>query len=411
MTGEMSVSISAGLIAVGLPTSFQTAGDDVVGLDTFNGEVHLFARSVANANPWSPVRIILSPTAADPQFFGRAIGLDSGSLVVGSNYGFAPGDSGSAYLIEVTGCGLGSNEPPTVSCPNPVTVESGAHSESSLTLTASVQDRDGDAITVVWSVDGNPVQTDSVPTGSPTTSATVSLTRTFALGTHTVTVTVSDGTAPTVSCSTTVAVQDTTPPLLTCPANIVLSCSASLLVPATFAATASDAADPAPVITYSHPSGSGFPVGVTTVQVTARDASGNESTCAFTVTRAALGFTGFHSPIGGADAAGGSFASPLRTFKLKSTIPVKFTATCEGSPVLTGVHTLQAIKWTDETTSATPIDATPTDAATTGNQFRLTGSDWHFNLDTLATGMSAGKWQLIATLADGSQHTAWIQIK
>jgi hypothetical protein len=108
---------------------------------------------------------------------------------------------------------------------------------------------------------------------------------------------------------------------------------------------------------------------------------------------------------------GGSFASPLRTFKLKSTIPVKFKAACDGSPVLTGVHTLQAIKYSNQTTGDTPIDATPTDAATTGSQFRLAGDEWHFNLDTKATGMSAGIWQLRATLSDGTQHSAWIQIK
>ena len=32
-----------------------------------------------------------------------------------------------------------------------------------------------------------------------------------------------------------------------------------------------------------------------------------------------------------------------------------------------------------------PPTTTPTDAATTGNQFRLTGTDWHFNLDTKKT--------------------------
>jgi uncharacterized protein YndB with AHSA1/START domain len=29
----------------------------------------------------------------------------------------------------------------------------------------------------------------------------------------------------------------------------------------------------------------------------------------------------------------------------------------------------------------------------------------------LATGMTVGIWQLLATLSDGSQHVAWIQIK
>ncbi len=129
-------------------------------------------------------------------------------------------------------------------------------------------------------------------------------------------------------------------------------------------------------------------------------------------TEAPLNFVGFLAPIGGADSSGGSFASPLRTFKMGSTIPVKFTASSAGSPVLTGVHTLQAIKYSNATTFGAPIDATPQGAATPGNQFRLTADEqWQFNLDTKGSGMSAGIWLLVATLSDGSEHSAWIQIK
>jgi len=125
-----------------------------------------------------------------------------------------------------------------------------------------------------------------------------------------------------------------------------------------------------------------------------------------------LSFNGFLSPVGGADTTGGSFSSPLRTFKLNSTIPLKFIiSSCSDSPVTTGAHAFQALKWSDTTTAGAPIDATPTDAGTTGNQFRLTDNEWHFNLDTKGTGMSTGIWQLIATLSDGTQHSAWIQLK
>ena len=204
---------------------------------------------------------------------------------------------------------------------------------------------------------------------------------------------------------------DITPPQIASLADITVSCSTELLVPVTFSVMATDNCDPAPVVTCSPASGSGFPVGTTTVSCTATDASGNSSTRSFTVTRAALGFAGFLPPIGGADATGGSFASPVRTFKHGSTIPVKFSASCEGAPVLTGIHRLQAVKYSDATTAAAPIDATPQDAATTGNQFRLADSQWHFNLDTKAAGMTTGIWQLVATLADGSHHRVWIQIK
>ncbi len=84
-------------------------------------------------------------------------------------------------------------------------------------------------------------------------------------------------------------------------------------------------------------------------------------------------FSGFKSPIGGADATGGNFANPLRTFKFKSTIPVKFDLTQGGVPASSGIHTLQAIKYSDATTAGLPVDATPQDAATAWNAFRFTG--------------------------------------
>jgi hypothetical protein len=132
-----------------------------------------------------------------------------------------------------------------------------------------------------------------------------------------------------------------------------------------------------------------------------------------TVLTACSAFNGFLSPIGGVveHYTGGSFTDPVRAFKLNSTIPVKFSATCFGAPLTTGIHRLQATKASNATlTDDIPIDATPTDAATTGNQFRLTGTEWHFNLST-KVGMSQGIWLLKATLFDGSTYTVWVEIK
>jgi hypothetical protein len=133
-----------------------------------------------------------------------------------------------------------------------------------------------------------------------------------------------------------------------------------------------------------------------------------------TVLTACSAFNGFLPPIGGAveSLSGGSFANPLRSFKLNSTIPVKFSAICFGAPLTTGIHTLQAIKYSNATTSDSPIDATPTDAATTGNQFRLTDGEWHFNLSTKALGGNGqGIYLLKATLFDGSTYSVWVAIK
>ena len=126
-------------------------------------------------------------------------------------------------------------------------------------------------------------------------------------------------------------------------------------------------------------------------------------------------FNGFHSPVGGSveNGDGGTYANPVKSFKLGSTIPVKFGASWlnGGGALITGIHTLHAIKYSNSTVSEPAIDATPMDAATTGNQFRLTSTDWHFNLSTKGNGFTAGTWLLSATLVDGSQHTVWISIK
>jgi hypothetical protein len=91
---------------------------------------------------------------------------------------------------------------------------------------------------------------------------------------------------------------------------------------------------------------------------------------------------------------------------------VKFGATWlkDGAALIT-LQTLQAAKYSNATDSDPPIDATPTDAATDGNHFRLTGTDWHFNLSTKGSGFTAGTWLLVATLQDGSKHSVWISIK
>jgi Bacterial surface protein, Ig-like domain/HYR domain len=234
---------------------------------------------------------------------------------------------------------------------------------------------------------------------------------TATVGTHTVVYSVSDAAGNRTTATRMVHVVDTTPPQITCPQPIAVGCSLNLETPVNFTVTAADNCDPNPAVTSTPASGSGFRVGTTNVICHTVDASGNTNTCSFTVSRSALGFNGFLPPIGGADATGGDFAHTVRTFKLKSTVPVKFTASCDGTAVTAGVHTLQVIKYSDETTAADPIDATPTDAATTGNQFRLNDGEWHFNLDTKATGTTVGTWQLRATLSDGSTHIVWIALK
>ena len=103
------------------------------------------------------------------------------------------------------------NSPPMVSCPGPMTVECGTPA----LVTVTVGDPDGDALTVVWTVNGMAFQTNTLP-ASPAggTLANVSLMDTLPLGTNQVAVMVSDSGTNTASCSTTVTVVDTTPPVI-----------------------------------------------------------------------------------------------------------------------------------------------------------------------------------------------------
>lgn len=70
-------------------------------------------------------------------------------------------------------------------------------------------------------------------------------------------------------------------PVLTCPVNITLTATSGCSAIANF--TASAIGSPAPVITYSHQSGTYFNVGITTVTVIANNACGAD-TCSFSIT-------------------------------------------------------------------------------------------------------------------------------
>jgi hypothetical protein len=94
----------------------------------------------------------------------------------------------------------------------------------------------------------------------------------------------------------TVTVGDLQPPVLTVPADITVTASKRTGAIVTFTAKAVDDSDPHPKVSCTPPSGTRFPLGITTVVCTATDASGNRSHGSFKV-RVVVAWSGLLFPI------------------------------------------------------------------------------------------------------------------
>jgi hypothetical protein len=188
------------------------------------------------------------------------------------------------------------NTAPMAMCQN-VTVPAVAACSADASINNGSFDPDGDAITLSQS-----------PAGP------------YPLGTTTVELTVTDSQGAASSCLATVTVVDQTAPTISCPAKVVV-----YLPPNTMdtgmvvnypAPTASDNCSASPTITTSQASGSIFPVGTTTVNVTATDATGNQTSCSFTVT-VRYNFSGFFQPVDN--------LPTINSVNAGQSIPVKFS--------------------------------------------------------------------------------------
>ncbi|MEI6712288.1 MAG: HYR domain-containing protein [Verrucomicrobiota bacterium] len=107
----------------------------------------------------------------------------------------------------------------------------------------------------------------------------------FPIGVTPVIVTTKDESNNVSSGTFTVAVKDTTAPVLKVPSNITVEATNASGAQVNYsAATATDNVTANPVIVYSKASGGMFPIGSTTVTVTATDEANNVSSADFTVT-------------------------------------------------------------------------------------------------------------------------------
>jgi len=176
----------------------------------------------------------------------------------------ATDDSGNSSTCTFT-VTVRDNQPPVITCPASLTVNAApGQCASNVNFSLSASDACGTVTNLL-----------SVPAGgSP-----------FPVGVTTVTNTATDDSGNTSQCTFSVTVLDNQGPAITCPANVVVNAAAGQCASnVSFTVTATDACGAVTNQVSVPPSGSAFPVGVTTVTNTATDASGNTSQCSFTVT-------------------------------------------------------------------------------------------------------------------------------
>jgi hypothetical protein len=177
-------------------------------------------------------------------------------------------DNSGALTVQVTG--TPSNTSLSVSCPAPITVSADTNCQA----------RVPDVLAGVTSSGAS-------CSGSVTLSQSPAAGTIVGLGTTTITVTATDASQHSVSCSTTFTVTDNTPPTVSCPSPMTASADSSCQahVPDVVAGvSASDSCGGPVTLSQSPAAGMLVGLGTTTITVTATDASHNSSSCSTTFT-------------------------------------------------------------------------------------------------------------------------------
>ena len=219
------------------------------------------------------------------------------------------------------------------------------------------------------------------------------------IGSHTVTLTVTDCHGASSTCMATVTVADTTPPSLgPCPVNQSVTASSIAGAVATFATpTATDNCSVS--VSCDHASGGTFPLGSTQVTCTAVDGSGNSVQCSFTV-NVTYSWAGFLQPIN---------ADGTSVFKLGSTVPVKFQLTGASAGTANAVAKLSYTKIGNG--AGTVNEALSTAAADAGNTFRYDATSGQYIFNWSTKGLTSGSYQLKVDLGDGVSRTVNLSSK
>ena len=234
---------------------------------------------------------------------------------------------------------------PTLHLPANMTVGATGASGAVVTFAATATDLFGAAVPI---------------TCTPASGAT------FPIGVTTVNCNAKDAVGNTANGSFTVSVSDQTPPTLHLPANIATEATGASGSTVTFTVTATDAVDPSPTVTCSPASGATFPIGVTTVNCSAKDAAGNAANGTFTVTVSNKTPPTLHLPANvAAEATSASGAAVVFTATATDLVGASVAVTC--TPASGATFPL----------GVTTVNCSATDAAgnTTGGSFTVTVAD------------------------------------
>lgn len=254
--------------------------------------------------------------------------------------------------------------------------------------------------------------------GGAIIGTTASLVVSLGLGTHSFSLTVSDGVF-TASDTIVVTVEDTTAPAIDAPETLTIACSATdvaghgcvLATHSTIAAwlgsvSAEDAVDPSPALTHDAPAS--FPLGSTTVTFAATDDTGNVAQ-ATAVVRVVYGFSGFEPPL-----AHGGVAS-IKQGKSGRTIPVKFSLTCGNAAVGSATATIAVYRVLDVdsgTIDVTNLTADSGSSSDNGNLFRYDPVSLRYIYNLSTHGFAApSTYRIVVTLDDGTEHAIDFSLK
>lgn len=326
-----------------------------------------------------PITVTQSPAAGTP------VGLGTHTITLSANDGSSNNGGAGNTTTTTTTFTVADQTAPVVTAP----------ADSSASADASCQVAIPDfaaSSTVSDSCDSSPTVTQSPAAGTL-----------VGLGSHTVTVTATDDAGNQSSDTVVFTVNDTTAPVISCPSNIEVflpaNTSATSMAVNYPAATATDNCSSSPTVSYSQASGSVFPVGATTVTVTATDGAGNQSECSFTVT-VRYNFTGFFSPVNN--------LPTLNSVNAGRAIPVKFSLSGNKGLNIFAPNNPYTVSLNCNTNDP-GVDVVETLTAG-GSSLSFGGDQYNYVWKTESSWAGTCR-QLVITLNDGSVHVANFKFK